>query len=215
MTIHFITLFASSTALMIALWVRQSGISGSSAHERYYLTVALMVSGILTLVTLLRLFRYYRRRPIIDDDAERQPSQQLRQHYRIQFDESSYPVFVQKTEDRLPVTAFSCPVGNISEAGISLICTGVYGHGQTVQGEIIFDSGRTAPINGIVIREDAQRTTLRLHCTIEPPLLMAEQREQIVLQKAEGPQPAVSKTILNQTAGSLPSHAPKGICRMK
>jgi hypothetical protein len=215
MTIYLITLFASSTALTIALWVRQSGISGSSAHERYYLTAALVVSGILTLVTLLRLIRFYRRRPVVDDDAEQQPSPQLRQHYRIQFDESSYPVFVQKTEDPLPVTAFSCPVGNISETGISLVCTGVYDHGQTVQGEIIFNSGHTAPINAIVIREDAQCTTLRLHCTIDPPLLMAEQREQIVLRKAEGPQPAVSKTILDGTAGSLPSHTPKGICRVK
>lgn len=215
MTINHVTLFVSSTVLMIALWGRQSGLFESSVHQRYYLTAILMVSGILTLVTLLRLIRFYLRRPVVGEDTKRHPSQRPRQHYRMQFDESSYPIFMQKTDDRLPATAFSCPVDNISETGISLVCAGVYDLGQTVQGEIIFGSGRTAPINGIVIREDTQRTSLHLHCTIAPPLLMAEQREQIVVRKAKGPQPAVSQTMLDDTAGSLPSHAPKGICRLK
>lgn len=215
MTINHITLLISSTVLMIALWVRQTLFTGLSAHERYYLTAILMISGILALITLFRSIRTYRSQPILSDNAERQPSERPRQHYRIQFDESSHPIFIQKKDDHRSVTTFTCPVCDISETGISLVCTGVYAHGQTVRGEIIFDSGRTTPINGIVIREDAERTCLRLHCAIDPPLLMAEQREQIVLQKAKGPQPAVSQTMLDTTAGSLPSHTPKGICRLK
>ena len=98
---------------------------------------------------------------------------------------------------------------------MSLECTGIFAEGESVQGEIIFNSGRTAPVNGIVIREEAQRTCLRLHCTIGPPLLMAEQRELIVQTKASGPRPAVSETLLGDTVRSLPSHRPKGLCRLK
>lgn len=215
MTINQIALLLSSTVFTIALWVWQTGIAGSSLHGRYYVTAILMISGILMLITLFRLIVPLRSRPKRSGPAGRQIPDQPRQHYRIQFDASSYPRFNQKTSNHLPATAFSCPVCDISETGIGLVCRGIYTIGQTVQGEIIFESGRTAPINGTVIREEAGRTGLRLHCMIDPPLLMAEQRDHIVRQKAKGPQPAVSKTMLDNGAGSLPSHTPKGICRLK
>lgn len=215
MKINFITLLISSTVLIAALWARQTLLAGSLAHARYYLTTILMISGILTVISLYRLIQLHRCRPMSTDNADQETSERNRQHYRMQFDESPRPIFIQKTDDRLPAAAFTCPVWDISETGISLGCTGVFAQGQTVQGEIIFDSGRTAPINGIVIRKEADRTCLRLHCTIPPPLLMAEQREQIIMEKANGPRPAVSKTVLDTTAESLPSHSPKGICRLK
>ena len=150
------------------------------------------------------------------EDGGQASSDRKRQYYRLQFDQSDQrPTFVQRVDDHYPATAFTCPVGDISETGISLSCTGVYASGKTVVGEIIFSSGRTAPVNGMVIREMADRTCLRLHCTINPPLLMAEQREQIAMLKGKGPLPAVSKTALGTATKSLPSHSPKGICRLK
>lgn len=215
MTFNQIALLISSTVFTIALYAWQTGFAELSVHGRYYVTAVLMISGMLALITLFRLMVPFRRRPQPGGNAGRQPPDRPRQHYRIQFNASSFPRFNQKRSDHLPSAAFSCPVCDISETGIGLVCRGIYAIGQTVQGEIIFESGRTAPINGTVIREDAGRTGLRLHCMIDPPLLMAEQREQIVMQKAKGPQPAVSKTMLDNTAESLPSHTPKGICRLK
>ena len=215
MKINIITLLISSAVLIAAMWVRQTLFAEFSAHGRYYVTAILMISAILTVIALFRLIRHHRCRPMATEETDQETSNRHRQHYRIQFDESSCPIFIQKTDDRLPAAAFTCPVCDISETGISLGCTGVYAHGQTVQGEVIFESGRTAPVNGVVIREAAERTCLRLHCTIAPPLLMAEQREQIVMEKANGPRPAVSKTVLDTAGGSLPSHSPKGICRLK
>lgn len=212
---NLITLLISSTLLMIALWTRQTCFAGAAAHQRYYLSAIMMISGILTVVTLIRLIRSHRYRPISSFNANRKTLVRPRQHYRVQFDTPRRPIFFQKTDGPVPATEFTCPVLDISETGISLGCTGVYKRGQMVQGEIIFDSGRTAPVNGIVRREAADRTCLRLHCTIAPPLLMAVQREQIVMRKAKGPRPAVSKTVLHTQASPLPSHSPKGICRLK
>jgi hypothetical protein len=210
-----ITLIISSAILIAALWARQASYGGFTAHGRYYVTAILMISCIISMITLFRWFRLRRHRSMSADHADREASDRPRQHYRMQFDQSPYPFFVERTDDRHPVTTFTCPVRDISETGISLGCNGVYAHGQTVQGEIIFGSGRTAPVNGIVIREATDRTCLRLHCTIDPPLLMAEQREQIALEKGNSSHPAVSKTVLDTTVGSLPSHSPKGICRLK
>lgn len=210
-----ITLAISSAVFVAALWVRLTLFAGASAHGRYYVSAVLGISGALTVIILFRLIRSQPIRSSPDPASGETPSEKNRQHYRIRFDRPPQPVFVQKTDDRKPDPAFTCPVLDISETGIGLACTGVYACGQTVQGELIFCSGRTAPVNGIVIREEADRISLRLHCTIDPPLLMAEQREQIISQKATGPPPPVSRTILEKTAGALPSHAPKGICRLK
>jgi prepilin signal peptidase PulO-like enzyme (type II secretory pathway) len=211
---NLITLFVSSTLFLAVLGARHSLVAGSTAHGRYYVTAILMISGIIALITLFRWFRLRRHRSTSAENADREASERPRQHYRIQFDQSPHPLFVERTDDRYSATAFTCPVRDISETGISLGCRGIYTHGQTIQGEIIFSSGRTAPVNGVVIREETDRTCLRLHCTIDPPLLMAEQRDQIALEKGNSPRPAVSRTVLDTAAGSLPSHSPKGICRL-
>lgn len=209
------TLLISSFVLMAALLTRQAIDVGNSTHGRYYVTAILMISSIIAVITGLRCLLLLRRRPMAVGAADEKDDDRQRQHYRMQFDEASHPLFVQRTDDRHSATQFSCPVRDVSETGISLGCKGVYMRGQTVQGEIIFVSGRTAPVNGVVIREESDRTCLRLHCTIDPPLLMAEQREQITHEKGSHPRPVVSKALLDKTAGSLPSHSPKGICRLK
>lgn len=209
------TLIFSLAVFMGALWAWQTVYPDASAYGRYYIMAMLMTSGTLALVILFRLIRQQRNRSISPETFGRKVSQRARKHYRIRFDRLPHPFFVQKTDDRQPGPSFTCPVRDISETGISLGCTGAFANGQLVQGEIIFNSGRTAPVNGVVIREETDRTCLRLHCTIDPPLLMAEQREQISIEKSSGPRPVVSKSVLNTTAGSLPSHLPKGICRIK
>ena len=214
MKFNLITLFISSIVFMAAVWARQAFAFGASPHGRYYFTAILIISCIITVITLFRWLRFRHRRPISADDADQDAPERNRRHYRMKFDESSHPLFVQRTDDHHAVNQFTCPVRDISETGISLVCTGIYAHGQTVQGEIIFGSGRTAPLNGMVIREENDLTCLRLHCTLDPPLLMAEQREQIAYEKGNIPRPAVSDTLLDTTTGSLPSHAPKGICRL-
>jgi hypothetical protein len=210
-----ISLFISSIALLAALWARQALVFGAWTHGRYYVTAILTISGTVMVITMFRWLRFRRPQPIPIGDADQEVSNRQRQHYRMQFDDSPRPLFVQKTDEHHRVTAFTCPVHDVSETGISLDCKSVYTIGQTVQGEIIFVSGRTAPVNGVVIREEADRTCLHLHCTIDPPVLMAEQREQIALEKGNRARPAVSKSILDTTVGSLPSHSPKGICRLK
>lgn len=215
MKTNWITLLLSSAVLVTALWGRRFFFTEASSHIRYYGTAMLMISGILTIVTLYRLVRQQLTGTMEAGSSGQKTSGQSRRHYRIRFDTPPYPVFIQKTGARRPAPEFTCPVRDVSETGIGLECTGVYAKGLPVQGEIIFDSGRTAPVNGIVIRQEADRTCLRLHCTIDPGLLMAEQRERIVIKKSSGPRPAVSKTLLDDTAGSLPSYSPKGICRLK
>jgi hypothetical protein len=212
--LNLITLIISSVTLMATIWARQALVVDASTHGHYYVTAMLMISSIITAITLLR-WLLLRRRPISAGGADQEASDRHRQHYRLQFDRSPRPLFVQRTDERHPITTFTCPVRDISETGISLECNRAYVHGQSVQGEIIFGSGRTAPVNGVVVREETDRTCLRLHCTIDPPLLMAEQREQIALEKGNRPRPGVGNTLLDTTAESLPSHSPKGICRLK
>jgi hypothetical protein len=215
MKFNLITLLISSAILTTTCFIRQVSDVGLTTHGRYYTTAILLISCIISMIALLRIFRLRRHRSISADDADREGSERPRQHYRIHFDRSSHPLFVERTDDCHRVIEFSCPVLNISESGISLGCKGVYTQGQPVQGEIIFSSGRTSPINGLVIREEMDRTCLRLHCTIDPSLLMAEQRDQIALEKGRCPRPSVSKTAMDKTTGSLPSHSSKGICRLK
>jgi hypothetical protein len=214
-TFNLITLLISSAVLVVALWAQQAFVFSAGAHGRYYVTVVLWISGAITAITMVRWLRFRFHRPKVSTDMVKDASDRQRQHYRIQFDGPPRPLFVQKNDAHHAAAAFTCPVHDVSETGISLDCKGVYTLGQPVQGEIIFTSGRTAPVNGVVIREETGRTCLRLHCTIDPPVLMAEQRERITLKKGNRPRPGVSKSVLDTTAGSLPSHAPKGICRLK
>ena len=210
------TLVVSATIFLTMLWARLSPWATElSAHGRYYLVSMLTISGIVTLIAFIRLVRPPHA-AISARHRQAGPAEpQQREHFRLQFDASPQPRFVQKSGDAAQAPEFSCPVGNISETGISLLCSGVFDQGQTVQGEIVFTSGRTAPINGVVLRVDAHRTSLRLHCTIDPPLLMVEQRELIARGKERSPRPAFSEALLDAPARSLPSHSPKGICRLK
>ncbi|MGA6926870.1 MAG: hypothetical protein WBY88_14375 [Desulfosarcina sp.] len=210
-----ITLILSAAAMAVGLSTRQMVHADISGHMRYYGTAILTISGVLIVICLWRLIRLRHSRPLPRGDAPPKASRHDRRRYRLRFDGPHYPLFIQKTAETHPVLEFSCPVHDISETGISLGCVGVYAHGQTVLGEIIFESGRGAPINGRVVREEVDRTCLLLDCTIDPPLLMAEQREQILKQKNKGPWPPVSGNVLEKTAVPLPSHAPKGICRIK
>ncbi|BBO66866.1 hypothetical protein DSCA_07960 [Desulfosarcina alkanivorans] len=215
MKLNLVTLVISPAIFAVTLWVRLTRFSGATPHARYYLAVILTISAILTVITLYRLTRSLRKPPVSSTSTAKMPSGQKRDHYRMQFDRLSHPVFIEKISESQPGPAVTCAVRDISEAGIGLGCTGIYSLGQTVQGEIIFDSGRTAPINGVVVREEANRTCISLHCTIDPPLLMAEQREQIRSEKPSGPRPVVSRTVLEETGRPLPSHSPKGVCRLK
>lgn len=215
MKVNIVTLLISSAVLMAAWWVRQTIFTGSSVYGRYYLSAVLMISGILAVISLLRLITSHRNPPMSVDADGGVSSDQHRQHYRIRYLDVLRPIFVQKTDDRPSAQAYTCPVYDVSESGISLDCTGMYKPGEAVQGGIIFGSGRMTPINGIVIREVENRTCIRLHGTIAPALLMQEQREWIAIDKASGPKPAVSRILLDGRAGVLPSHDPKGICRLK
>lgn len=210
-----ITLLTSSVVFVAMLWARRAMIDEHAAYTRYYVAAGLMISGILSLIIVLRLCWHLFKRPPSADPISRERPEHPRAHYRLTFDRSeSRPRFVQAADGRQPAGAFTCPVLDISETGIALDCTGVYTPGQTVHGEIIFASFRTAVVNGTVVREETDRTSLQLHCTIAPPLLMAEQREQIVNKKGAA-RPAVSKSLLENPSNSLPSHRPKGICRIK
>ncbi len=203
------------TVFMLTQWARRIGAGVESAHGRYYLMALAVISAIVALITVFRLIRQMIKPPARPARDHGQSADRPRQHYRIQFEHPPRPRYVQKSDGPEPITEFACPVWDVSETGISLDCTGIFAEGETVQGEIIFRSGRTAPVNGIVIREDAQHTCLRLHCSIDPTLLMAEQREQIIHTKASGPQPVVSDSVLGDTVRDLPSHRPKGLCRLK
>ncbi len=211
-----ITLMVSTTVFLAMLWVRQSGWPAvSSPHGRYYLASLLTISGIVSLIALFRLIRPPDHRAKRPDRHAHRTTSQKRAHFRLHFDAPPQPCFVQKSDGPARNPEYSCPVWDVSEMGISLACTGVFSKGESIQGEIIFSSGRTAPINGVVLRIDDNRTSVSLHCSIDPPLLMAEQRELIVREKQKGPPPAVSDASLVAPDRSLPSHVPKGICRLK
>lgn len=205
----------SSLICIMALWARCIFSTDVSFHGRYYFAVIIGISGFMAVITLLRLLINRQGDVVPDNKINRKRTRQRRKNYRIAFDRSKGPLFMEETDSQRPDTAFTCTVIDISETGLGLDCTGVYTKGQTVLGKIIFDSGKTAPINGIVIREEAGGTFFSLHCTISPSLLMGEQREQIQSQKAKGPLPTVGKTFVDRGLKTLPSHRPKGICRLK
>ena len=218
MKTNLITLAISSTVFVLTLLGVRRFPAGSSAYTHYYITAVLMISAFLAAIALIRLLLSVRHRPLSGGPAPQKISTQRREHYRLtyeQSEQSTIPLFIQTDDEGLPAEAVSCPVGDISETGLSLHCTGVYATGQPVHGKIIFSSGRTAEVNGTVIREEMDRTSLKLHCTIDPALLMAEQREQIESRKNSGPRPTVSHSSLEKLTVSLPSHRPKGICRIK
>lgn len=211
------TLALSLAVLVTTLLSSPALLANPSAYTRYYITAAITISGMLTAITVLRLLMMVTRRPPSPRPPSKTSPDQRRAYYRLTFGQSPEPLFVQTDDEDLPAgsAAFTCPVKDISETGLSLRCTDVYATGQTVSGKIIFTSGRTAPVNGRVIQEEADRTRLELHCTIDPSLLMAEQRELIESTKNTGPRPAVSRSALEDPDASLPSHRPKGICRKR
>ena len=205
-----------SVALVMAAWCWVRLFHGAASPQgRYYLTVVITIGISMALITLLRLIRRFMGQPpppVRDSDVN---PDNRRQHYRIMFDRSTRPVFLQKLKDSQSAPAFTCPVSDVSETGIRLICSDVYRKGQIVNGEIIFSSGRTAPINGVVTWQSAGSTCIDLHCTIPPAVVMAEQREQIMATKAKGPRPPGDPAAAQNAPARLPSHQPKGICRSK
>jgi hypothetical protein len=215
MKTNLIIMAISAFVLAITFLSSQALFADPSAYTGYYITSVAMISGVLLVVSVLRLVLMVLRRPSL---LAREPSErpdQRREYYRLTFETSSAPLFVQTDDRRAFAETFRCPIGDLSETGLTLRCTGVYATGQTVLGEIIFASGRTAQVNGYVIREESDRTILALHCTIDPSIFMAEQRERIESQKNVGPRPVVSPSVLEEPRTSLPSHHPKGVCRIK
>lgn len=210
-----ITLTISMAVFLATLCARQYWPEGLSAHGRYYVASMLTISALVCLIAVVRLRHGKKQGQAPPIKADHDPLAQQRQHYRLQYDDSPRPRFIEKSTDLLAAASFTCPVKDVSETGLGLVCTGVYAEGKTVLGEIHFPSGRTAPINGGVLRDDGQHTSLQLHCGIDPPLLMDEQREKIVREKDKGPQPVVSEALLDTTPRSLPSQRVKGICRLK
>ncbi|WP_319525502.1 PilZ domain-containing protein [uncultured Desulfosarcina sp.] len=210
-----ITMLVSTAVFLATLWARLYWPATLSAYGRYYVSSILTISAIIGLIAAVRLVRGTRQGRIASKKTDHDQSSQRRQFYRLQYDDSPRPRFIQKSSDLPDVAAFTCPVRDVSETGLGLVCTGVYTEGQTVLGEIQFSSGRTAPINGVVLRDDGQHTSLQLHCGIEPALLMEEQRENIVREKAQGPRPVVSEALLDTKPRSLPSQKTRGLCRLK
>ena len=215
MQINLATFVISATIFVTALWQTSSWLDAPSPHGRYYAVVLLTISGLIGLIALARIFITRNVTSSSENSVDTDATTRPRQHYRLQFKKPWRPRFVRKTDESTLTADFSCDVGDISETGVGLDCIGVFAKGETVCGEIIFSSGRTAPVNGVVVRETDQRTCLDLHCTIDPSLLMSEQREQIAAEKAEGPRPIVTPVLLDASAKNLPSNVPKGICRRK
>ena len=211
-----ITLAVSLATLVGTLVLSKGALSDLSPYTRYYVTAAIAISGSVAVVGIMKLLMMAKRRtPSSTRMGNTTHRDQRRESYRIGFDPSAPALFVEAKGEPLSLDAFSCPVKDLSETGLSLFCTGVYATGQTVHGEVIFYSGRTVQIHGSVIREEMDQTCLTLHCTIDPSIFMTEQRERIELEKSIGPRPAVSQGALEESSTTLPSHRPKGICRKK
>ncbi len=212
---NLLTMFISMAILVITILSSRSLLADPTPYTRYYISSAITISGLVIVITLLRLFLMLKRRPSSPPKSSTDSSVQRRENYRLSWERHTSPLFVQAIDENSPAEAFTCPVADLSETGLGLRCSGVYATGQSVHGEIIFTSGRSALVNGRVIREEPDLTSLTLHCTIDPSIFMAEQRELVDSQKNTGPRPAVSQSVLEATQTSLPSHRPKGICRLK
>lgn len=216
MTANLILLTVSALIVAIAsfFWFSHPDLE-PFGHQRYYTLSALFIGAILMLFALVRVIRGVGRTPAAPRPIDQDQAADRREMYRLVFDGPPRPVFLQQTDGPGSVPVFSCPVWDVSETGVSLDYIGSFAVGQRVQGEIIFDSGRTVPVNGVVTRAGSGRTALQLHCTIDPTIIMAEQRERIALQKNTGPMPAVAPTFSDENRQALPSHRPKGLCRLK
>ena len=216
MTANLILLLVSVSIVAGAIAIRIANpMVATLAHYRYYTVSGILIGSILAVIALLRMV-HARRKPVSMPATEHGKTiDNRRSEYRLVFDAPPRPAFLQKSDGPDSVPIFTCPVWDVSETAISLDCSGVYVSGQTIQGEIIFDSGCTAPINGVVRRTNGKRTVLQLHCSIDPTLIMAEQRERIASKKDTGPKPAVGVTYDDEVGRSLPSHQPKGSCRLK
>ncbi len=215
MNANRITLICSIFLFSFTLWAKLILPGTLSAHDRYYLTAILTISGLLIVITL---FRMIRPTGISVGRKERKTSsghEQKRSFYRIRFEPDEQPLFVQRHDPAHTASDVTVPVSDISETGIGLVCSDGYRLGETVMGEVMFQDGATAAVNGIVIRQSEGLTVLQLHCTIDPALIMKVQRHQIEKRKKIGPRPPVDQTLLDQNGNSLPSHRPKGVCRMK
>lgn len=210
-----ITLAVSLATLVGTLVFSKVVFTDLSPYTRYYVTATIAISGAVAAISMFKLLMMTKRRKPSSPSMVSTHRDQRRASYRLGFDLSTPALFVDARGKPLSSVAFSCPVKNLSETGLSLLCTGVYATGQTVHGEVIFSSGRTVQIHGSVIREELDQTCLRLHCTIDPSIFMAEQRERIESEKSIGPRPAVSQGALEESSTILPSHRPKGICRKK
>jgi hypothetical protein len=212
---NWVALIISTLIFIVAIWLRWTMFIDVSFHGRYYFAAIIGISGFTAVITFLRLIKGR-----CLDTAQLPPvihkkKQQPRRNYRVVFDRSNGPVFIQRTDDSGLAPAITCRAIDVSETGLGLDCTGVYQKGQTIMGEIIFKNGNTAPINGEVLRENSKGTFIRLHCTISPSLIMEAQRSQIQSEKAMGPFPAIGESLLDFGNKELPSHRPKGLCRLK
>jgi hypothetical protein len=205
----------STLIFLVALWFRWTLFADVSSHGRYYFASIIGISGFTSVITLLRFIK--ERHPAAEQStpASHEKAAQKRRNYRVSFDRSNRPVFVQKADASGIDPAFTCKVIDISETGLGLDCTGVYEKGQTILGDVILENGKTAPINGEVLRENSNGTFIRLHCTIPPSLVMEAQRSQIQSEKEMGPLPAAVGSPVGTPNSSLPSHRPKGLCRLK
>ncbi len=209
---EFIVLAVSSVLMAVFLYLWLTFQVGTSGYGRYYLSAALSISVALVVIFLIRMGRHRIEEDGHSKSVKKRTVTGVREHYRLQYDTAQRPIFIRKTDPERVEVEFACPVIDISETGICLDVAGVYTPGTTICGEIIFNSGRSAPINGVVVREAMDRTSVKLHCTISPPLLMAEQRDLIASRKDDGPRPAVNRQLLKTGGTRLPSHTPKGIC---
>ena len=210
-----ITLTLSLASLVGILVLSKGTLSDLSPYTRYYVTAAIAISGAVAAISMFKLLMMANRGKSSSAHMVNPHRGQRRESYRIGFDPIAPALFVEAKGKPLSLAAFSCAVKDLSETGLSLFCTGVYATGQTVHGEVIFPSGRTVQIHGSVVREELDQTCLTLHCTIDPSIFMAEQRERIESEKSIGPRPAVSQGALEESSTTLPSHRPKGICRKK
>lgn len=215
MKTNLITMAFSSLLLGIVILSSRRLLSDGSAHTRYYITAAALISAALLTVTIVRFLLIVFHRPSALNNETARKNVQRREYFRLTYDNPPQPLFVQTDGESPPDQLFTCHVRDLSEIGLALCCSGVYDTGQTVIGEVIFSSGRKAQINGEVIRQDSNITSLALHCSIEPTVFMAEQRDMISEKKNVGPKPAVSQSLFDKPSASLPSYSPKGVCLKK
>jgi hypothetical protein len=215
MKVNLLTLLISLLALTATLLSRRFLLDASSPHGRYYAAAIVVTSGLLAVITTIRMIRMVRNRPTAPQQSDAEGAERPRQFYRIQYDRSARPLFVVQSGPGPDVSDFSCPVENLSEMGLGLACTAPFVIGQAIEGSIIFNTGQTAAVGGIVVRQTATGTFLQLRQPMDASLLMAEQRNQVVTQRADGPRPAVSSTVLDARPAALPSQQIKGVRRAR